>query len=565
MFARYFLFLLLSFGFVSMTASEVPASVIPMLEELDHMLEIKDDFKKHKEERLNLLRLTMSNTFTPEERYWLNSKLYEEFLVYNSDSALHCAEENLRYCLERNDKRNASLWTIRKTFVLVATGLMHDAEMELRKVNVEALDTAGRVEYYEQQLHLASHILLYNANLNPEHFRSLVPIYKDSIRQYCPPTHPLYLWYKANRRQPGDDNSEIKRELTEVLERSDCSSRIDAMNAYALYSIYREEDNMEQLLKWLIVSSKADLRTVNKEIASLEELAKYLFKLGDLDRAYAYMSYCSEVALEYNNRVRLYSVAKIEQSIFDKLLDELNAHNRRRQIYLVVVSLMALLLLGMSFFTARANRRLHKTQGKMREANSLLRNRQLELTEANNKLAELNEQLKDLNEQLNCSVLQLDESNFLKEEYIGAVFLLCSSYINKMEDFRRSLNRKLKTNLYDEARAQTESPAAVQGVVKEFYQSFDAIFLNIYPSFVEDFNELLRPEERVCLKEGELLTTELRIYALVRMGISDSLRISQVLHCSPQTVYNNRNKTRNKALDDRENFDEAVRNLGKNA
>ena len=102
-----------------------------------------------------------------------------------------------------------------------------------------------------------------------------------------------------------------------------------------------------------------------------------------------------------------------------------------------------------------------------------------------------------------------------------------------------------------------------QDLLKEFYHSFDAIFLHVYPDFVEDFNSLLRPEERIVLKEGELLNTELRIYALVRLGISDSVKIAEFLHCSPQTVYNNRLKTRNKAVIPKEKFADTVRSLGK--
>ena len=97
----------------------------------------------------------------------------------------------------------------------------------------------------------------------------------------------------------------------------------------------------------------------------------------------------------------------------------------------------------------------------------------------------------------------------------------------------------------------------------KYYKNFDAIFLHVYPSFVSDFNELLLPEERIVLKEGELLNTELRIYALVRLGINDSVKIAELLHCSPQTVYNNRLKVRNKASVPKEQFAETVRLLGK--
>ena len=151
----------------------------------------------------------------------------------------------------------------------------------------------------------------------------------------------------------------------------------------------------------------------------------------------------------------------------------------------------------------------------------------------------------------------------MKEEYIGYVFSICSNYINKLDEYRKNINRKIKTNQIDEVKAMTDRPTMAQKELKEFYKNFDAIFLHVYPSFVSDFNELLLPEERIVLKEGELLNTELRIYALVRLGINDSVKIAEFLHCSPQTVYNNRLKVRNKAIVPKEQFAETVRLLGK--
>ena len=142
-------------------------------------------------------------------------------------------------------------------------------------------------------------------------------------------------------------------------------------------------------------------------------------------------------------------------------------------------------------------------------------------------------------------------------------FSICSSYISKLEEYRKNVNRKLKTGQVEELKSWSASTSIVQSELKEFYHSFDAIFLHVYPDFVDDFNALLRPEERVVLKEGELLNTELRIYALVRLGINDSVKIAEFLHCSPQTVYNNRLRTRNKAVIPKENFAEVVRSLGK--
>ena len=178
-------------------------------------------------------------------------------------------------------------------------------------------------------------------------------------------------------------------------------------------------------------------------------------------------------------------------------------------------------------------------------------------------LANVNKELNNVNSQLKDTNNKLLESNYVKEEYIGYVFSICSNYISKLEEYRKNISRKLKAGQLDEVKTLTSSTTVVQSELKEFYNSFDAIFLHVYPDFVDDFNSLLRPEERVVLKDGELLNTELRIYALVRLGINDSVKIAEFLHCSPQTVYNNRLKTRNKAIIPKEEFADTVRSLGK--
>lgn len=174
---------------------------------------------------------------------------------------------------------------------------------------------------------------------------------------------------------------------------------------------------------------------------------------------------------------------------------------------------------------------------------------------SNNELNRLNEDLKRKNEELN-------EANYVKEEYIGSVFTICSNYIKSMETFRRTIYAKVKNKQYADIIRATEGNDTTKQELKKLFNSFDTVFLHIYPDFVADFNTLLQNDQRVTPKEGELLNTELRIYALVRLGISDSVKIAEFLHCSPQTVYNYRYNMRNRAKVDKKDFAERVHTLG---
>ena len=544
--------------------------VLTLLDKLDNEIANVGVCQKTKQRNIGAYRRNLRTASTIKEQYRANMQLYDEYKVYNSDSAVYFANANLKIAEMQNDLNNIAKWKSRKAFVLIGNGKMWDAKALLSDIRSQDLDIDTRIEYYEEMLHLHSHIVLYKAEVDRGHSKQLVPVYKDSIRQICPPTHPLYLWYKANRLEAGEKSDSLRKELITVTLKLPDNTRIYAMNTYIISQLFKRDGNRDEELEWLIRSSIADVRSVNREIASLEVLAKELYALGYIDPAYRYISYCHEQALVYNNRVRLFSVTKVEQNIFDRVLQDRTHQQNTLRMYFIILIVFAILLLGLVFYVIRINRRLHHSRSKLTIANEKLTEQKetlsqqnIRITDSNSQLEQLNSQLKVLNDELSQSMLQLNEANYVKEEYIGAMFYLCSTYISKMDDFRKTLNRKLRANMYADARAMTERTAELQTVIKEFYSTFDAIFLNIYPTFIDDFNALLRPEERITLKEGQLLNTELRIHALVCMGVTDTLRISHVLHCSPQTVYNNRTRTRNKALLAGKDFDDTVRKLGK--
>ena len=203
-----------------------------------------------------------------------------------------------------------------------------------------------------------------------------------------------------------------------------------------------------------------------------------------------------------------------------------------------------------------ANKKLTGNVAELSEAHKQLNEANTRLNEANTRLTALNDDLKVKND-------ELSEANYVKEEYIGYIFTICSDYIGKLEEFRKNIHMKAMTRKFKDIVDETSSTDMMKDELREFYRSFDTIFLHIYPDFVNDFNALLQDDKRIIPKEGELLNTELRIYALVRLGITDSVKIAEFLHCSPQTVYNNRFRVRNKALVPKKDFAEEVRKLGK--
>lgn len=535
---------------------------------LDEMILRREEYRGMKEERIRMLQKQFNNQVSIEESFYVNKLFYEEFYVYNADSAMAYADKNLDIALQLKRKDWEYVWKINKSFLLTATGLLKEAEDELKSVPVKELSGDVLTDYYGQMVYLWSHFGQYTGSQSENVQRSYLDkerMYRDSVYSVVKPSHPLYLWYKGCyfQYQGEDEMRKVIPELTQVLDSASLETRYDAMNAYILGSIYRDLGDMDNYMKYLAYSSMADITSCNKDIASLEELGTFLFSLGDIDRAYSYINYCLQNALFYNNRVRIMGISGIIDQINGVYQEHMRQQGERVRSYLVIVSVLSVVLLLSIIYIYYKLRQLATSRSKLREMNGELNRHVYDLSEAQKQLKEVNDKLQALNVELKDVNAQLRESNYVKEEYIGYVFSICSNYINKLDEYRKNINRKIKTNQIDEVKAMTDRPTMAQKELKEFYKNFDAIFLHVYPSFVSDFNELLLPEERIVLKEGELLNTELRIYALVRLGINDSVKIAEFLHCSPQTVYNNRLKVRNKAIVPKEQFAETVRLLGK--
>jgi hypothetical protein len=178
---------------------------------------------------------------------------------------------------------------------------------------------------------------------------------------------------------------------------------------------------------------------------------------------------------------------------------------------------------------------------------------------ANNQLKELNGELQQMNVCLQTANLELSDSNRIKEEYIGRFIKLCSTYINKSDAYRRMVNKKITTGQIAELLKTTHSQDTFDEELKELYTNFDAAFLHLFPDFVNKFNELLQKNDPIILKKGELLNTELRIFALIRLGIDDSSQIAEFLHYSVNTIYNYRAKVKNRAGVLRDDFERLVK------
>ena len=536
-----------------------------LLHSLDSLLEQQDLFVRVKEERIKQLKMQYSRVKDVKELYAMNRMVYLEYRVYDADSALHYINKNIQLAQQTNNRTWEVVSLLEQSFVLTSSGLLTEALKAVSDIQPEELPQNLRSEYFGRLCTLYSRLRDYsseNSQLS-EHYNNLQKAFRDSVYLTATPDELRYWNCRAWLYLGTPEIEPVKQAFEENKQTLSNDSRKYSIATYNLSAIYRSENNDSKYLENLILSAMADIRSVNGDIGSLQEIAEYLFKHGEIDRAYNYILYCSQKAMLFHNRVRIVKMSPLQNQIYKAYQEQSRTQQKRLQASLIAVSFLFLVLIGAFLFIRKQMHRLKEANLKLDSTNQKLSVNMDALSTAHQRLEEVNMQLKDLNTQLQEVNDQLRESNYVKEEYIGYVFNICSTYISKLEEFRKNINRKLKVGQIEDVKAMTDSSATASNELKEFYQNFDTIFLHLYPDFVGDFNALLLPEERIELKEGELLNTELRIHALIRLGITDSVKIADFLHCSAQTVYNNRLRTRNKSIIPKEDFINAVKKLGK--
>lgn len=561
----YLIVLLLFVPLLGASCSADNSDDSPDLVRLDSLLNHTADIDRQKQIRISDLRHRIGRTSSVNEQYLAAALLFDEYSVYDSDSAMKYADQRLELARRSGNTDWEIQSIIDKSELLTGTGMLHEAAELMARIDSRKLSTDLLVEYYGQMIFLLSHQGNYaGGNTNDYYIRERE--YKDSIMAVIYPEHPEYYWYRCwdvigtDKKDPGLI-AEIERHIADA----GFNTRQNAKDAYALARLCRNEGDMKRCIKYLTMSAIADVNISNADIASLDELAQLLFDNGegDIYRAYRYVNYCLNKAISFPNRVRAIGINKLLDDVNKAFNERIMQEKRRSDYALVAVCILAAVLISAIIIIIVQNRRLRRQSHTLDKANKKLNANVVELSLAQAQLNEANAQLKELNADLQQKNEDLNEANYVKEEYIGYIFTICSNYIRKLEEFRSSIHVKAVSRKYKEILDETDCTDMMRNELKDFYRSFDSIFLHIYPDFINDFNSLLHPDKRITPKEGELLNTDLRIYALVRLGITDSIKIAEFLHCSPQTVYNNRFKVRTRALVPKKDFAEAVRTLGK--
>ena len=495
-----------------------------LLRNLTMLIQQKDYYTKLKERKIKeAIDLLKVPEVSATQRYAINQRLFDEFKTYISDSAVYYVKENIEIAKRLENVHWEYDSRLELASLYIISGNYLDASDLLGAIREEALDEGERIKYYNCYQNLYNNYAFNNPNAS----------------YYISKSNDLLLY--AGVLTDAKRYDEAEKLLLDRFALMHTDEHEKAVLGYVLGTLYKKKKNVPKQIEYFAISASCDIKDAIKENASMLELASSLFQLGEVESAYTCIKSSMEDASFCNAQLRSDEVMRIFPIIEKAYQERIHSKNTKLRLSLWMVGIFAVCLIIAVLLVTRQMKRIGKIRKEL-----YLKNQDLEV----------------LNGDLQRVVAELNESNEVKEAYIGQFFNLCSIYISKLEKYQKMLNKKAKERNPDELYKLLRSTEMIEQELKEFYKLFDDIFLHLFPTFISEFNALLVPEERFMPKPNEM-TPELRIFALIRLGITDSAKIATFLHYSTNTIYNYRTRVRNKAIVAREAFEAMVMKIAK--
>ena len=540
---RNFLYFFALVSVLSGCCSEKDRQIRDTLKELDDVISRQEEIESAKDSYIELIKGRYSEAMSPDEKYTILDELYNEYYNYNIDSAIFYARTKLDIAFDaaEQDLVDDAILDIADRYVM--SGMYLAAHDIISEISADRLDVLLVPRYYH--IWHSLYTGLEDGCDDPvqkTEYRKLKQQYREQLFSLLGKDDISRLYVMADIYVDEGRADELLDTLNAKFN-EDIPIHDKAVLSYIYANISDSYGHDDDATLYFAKSAIFDLMTPVHEYKSLYELASKLYDAGDIKRAYRYISRSINDAITANALINIQSINRslpiISRSYHTQML-----HNRRQLSVLTgILGIMAVLLIGAVIVTL-------KEQRKARQAGK--------------RTSEINEELKAINRKMEEYILLLKESNNIKEIYIGRYIDLCSEYIGRMERYRSMLNRTARTEGFEAVRNALKSSEFIDKELNEFYEQFDATFLQLFPDFIKDLNALLQPDKRIELKTRDgIMTTELRIFALIRLGITDSVKIAEFLRRSVSTVYNYRVKMRNAALNSREDFEKQIMGIGK--
>ena len=487
---------------------------------IDTELDKVPDYDRAKTARIDSLQQLIEASSKPATRLGLCMDVAGEYSTFISDSSLlyySRAADLARSCRDSLALTAAHLGRIK---VLGVLGLFKEGVDELTEVESYGVPPTLRTEYLDAGRQLYSYMAAFaESGTYFDQYSLMLNFYRNEQIRSLPKGSPLYNEFLAEHYYAQGLTDRAKALYDEIIKTVPETDNIYARAAANMAIIKYAEGIEDEAAYYLALSAVSDIKSSVKENTALQKLALYLYRKGDIDHAYRYITASMADAVFCNARLRTNEVSRLMPLIDGAYKVQLDAKQQNLMIAIIIVSLLSVAMIVAIVMILKQMRRLHQVRLHLREANSI------------------------------------------KDEYIGHFLELCSIYMDRLDNFCKVVVRKITAGQAEELVKLTKSAKFAEDQHKLFYENFDSAFLHIYPTFIDEFNVLLQPAERIEVKEPGKLTTELRIFAFLRMGVDDSAKVARFLHYSVNTIYAYRNKVKNKAID-RATFEADVMKIG---
>lgn len=523
------------------TAQAAPISK-SLLQSLDETLEQRENYMSGKEHTLDSLKSLLQRTTDRSQVLSLYQDLYLEYYVYKYDSAMTYNEAAIQLAHQWGDDIQEKRGLIQRSELFALGGRYYEGFDNLQNMDVSTLDSTLRFRYHYTNFLLNLYLEEYgDNNTYTDSYYSQRSYHLKEAMNYIEPDNQNSDYYWGEYYTYVENDPEKAKVFYEQQVNSGRSSRTDAMAYFNLSNYYFSKGEQQKGEEYLIHSCMADIKNNVKENMALQILSAYLFQQGksQVERAERYISIALEDAHFYDSRLRIVESSRVFPTIISAYQSLLQNQNKKQQYGLWGITILAIWLLFETFFYIKQNKQLSVKRYKLALSND-------DLTMLNEKLGVLNGQLMDTNH---------------RRERLAKLYIdLCANYINKLKSYQSLVRRKIKANQVNDLATTISSTKLSEQDASAFLTQFDKAFLDLYPTFITEFNQLLRPEEQIIIPQERTLIMELRIFALIRLGVKESSEIALLLFLSPQTVYNYRSTVKNKAID-RETFEDEVRQL----
>lgn len=525
--------------------------IIEVLNELDSYIEKRTSFETDKNARIeNLEKQFEQKNLSLNARYTLCADLYTEYRSYKYDSAYSKAEQMLYYAQKLQEPNLVAQSKIALSFSCISAGLFKEATEISSSINTSELGDSTKATIFSFLSMLYMNMADFSPNPYYDMYRSLSLEYCEKFIAISQDESTELIIIKSRKHQLENNYDSARIVAENYLNLHTPTPNDKAILLSMLAYFYQIKGDTIQALTYFSRAAIVDIKMATKETSAIRQTAELLYSMGDIQHAYSYAMVALEDANFYNARHRKIEVGRILPIIDEGRFAIIKQQKDRLLIFSGIISVLFVLFLIATFIIIKQNKKISFARRKiLQQNNELLRSNQ-ELTSVQKKISKQNIDLIQINK-------KLKEAHHIKEEYIGYFFSNSSTFIEKLDDYRKTTVRKIRQNQHNEL-IEMALTSDIRKDREDLFVLFDRIFTKIFPDFVDRYNELFNEEDRVIIKADGILTNEIRIFALIRLGITESERIANFLNFSLSTIKNYKTKTKNKSWVANEQFETKI-------